>query len=374
MLDNTSAKIAITLINNVGDVTIKKLIAYCGSFEEVFKAKKSCLIKIPGINDVIASNIIQSSNDVNLWKRVEEEIEFCNKNNIRVLSFSDDDFPYRLKHCEDAPATIFCLGNFNFNPKYSLSIVGTRSATNYGKLFCEKIINDFKNDGLNVTIVSGLAFGIDITAHKTAVENNLPNVAILAHGLDRIYPSEHKRIANILLNNGGLITEFLSKTKPEKPNFVKRNRIIAAMSDATLVVESKKDGGAMITANYAFEYNRDVLALPGRITDKQSEGPNFLIKSNKAFLVENSNDIYNALGWKIEKNKTKQQQSLMFDLTEDEKKIISIINENGDTPIDLIALKASLPISKVSVLLLNLEFNGIVNSHPGKVYSLNVKM
>ena len=375
MINSIAAKIAITLIPGVGDITIKKLIAYCGSFEEVFKTKKSHLVKIPGISDTVASNIIQAAKDVNLWKRVENEIAFCEKYNIRLLSFTDAEYPYRLLHCEDGPSIIFCLGNFDTNPRYSLSIVGTRKATNYGKSFCEKIINDFKEDGLNVTIISGLAFGIDITAHKSAIENNLPTIAVLAHGLDRIYPPEHKKDVKKILENGGLITEFLSETKPDKPNFVKRNRIIAAMSDATLVVESKKDGGAMITANYAFEYNRDVLALPGKITDKLSEGPNYLIKSNKAFLVESSNDIYKALGWQVNENKSKEKNlPIFFELTEEEKTIVSILKENGDTPIDLIALKASMPISKVSVLLLNLEFNGIVKTLPGKVFSLNIKI
>ncbi|MCX7862280.1 MAG: DNA-processing protein DprA [Bacteroidales bacterium] len=370
-------KIAVKLIPGIGDVTVRKLVAYCKSLEAIFHEKKSNLVKIPGISDVLASNIIQATSDTILWKRVEEELAFCEKYNIQIISFTDKEYPYRLAQCDDTPVTIFAIGKVNLNPPKALSIVGTRRATNYGKTFCQTLIKDLHEIDKNIAIVSGLAYGIDITAHKYAIEYNLPTIAVLAHGLDIIYPSEHKKYVKKMIANGGLITEFLSKTKPDKPNFVKRNRIIAAFSDATLVVESQKDGGAMITANLAFEYNRDVLALPGRIFDTFSEGPNFLIKSNKASLVENCFDVCKALGW--ETNTSSQKNSaevipIIFNLTEDEQKIINILKEEGDLTIDLLAIKANLPVSKVSVVLLNLEFNDIVETLPGKIYTLRRKI
>lgn len=372
--DQRALKIAITLIPGIGDINAKRLIAYCGGLEAVFRENKNNLDKIPGISDVLAKKIIKTIYSNDLWKRVEEELKFCDTYQIQILSYLDENYPYRLKHCEDGPVTIFTLGNIPFNAPQVLSVVGTRRATHYGRAFCDKIMQDFKNNNLNVLIVSGLAYGIDIAAHKSALDNGLPTVAVVAHGLDQIYPAEHKKIAAKMLDNGGLISEFLSKTPPDKGNFVKRNRIIAGMSDATLVVESKRDGGAMITAEIAFSYNRDVLALPGKISDTYSEGPNFLIKSNKAALVESAEDICKVLGWSFKVKNEPNNIPLVFEINEDEKKIIEILKDKGDITIDLIALAANMPVSKVSVLLLNMEFNGLIKPLPGKVYTLAIKL
>ena len=374
MIDYNSSRLALKLIHGIGDVTIKKLVAYCGSFEEIFKQKKYQLIKIPGINEKISEAIVNTTKDTSIWKRVEKELKFCEKNNIKILSFNEDNYPYRLFHCEDGPAILFYKGNINFNSGYFLSIVGTRKATSYGKQFCENLIKEFKDLQLKVTIVSGMAYGIDITAHKNAINNNLPTIGVLAHGLDTIYPKEHYKYINKILEQGALVTEFFSETNPDKPNFVKRNRIIAGLSDATIVVESKIDGGAMITADFAFNYNRDVLALPGRINDTFSEGPNYLIKKNKAALIENAKDICSILGWEIKEKPNNENMQIVFELSDEEKKILNVLKEDGDTPIDIIALKTSLPVSKVSVHLLNLEFNGVVKSLPGKIYALNIKL
>ncbi len=374
VVDSQLARIAIVLIPGVGDVTIRKLVAYCGSIEAVFAEKKSALVKIPGISNAIASSIIQSASNKDIWLRAEEELCFCERYNIKILSFTDEAYPYRLKHCDDAPATIFVMGNIDLNPRYTLSIVGTRRATQYGKSFCETLLKDFSEKGIYVTIISGFAFGIDITAHRFAMDFELPTIAVVAHGLDTIYPPEHKKYVKKMLANGALLTEFLTKTGPDKPNFVKRNRIIASLSDATLVVESRKDGGAMITADFAFGYNRDVFALPGRIHDIFSEGPNYLIKTNKASLVESAEDICSLLGWKPTKNENKETLPIVFNFSEEEKLILTILKENGDTPIDLIALKANMPVSKVSSTLLNLEFNSVVKCLPGKIYTLNIKI
>jgi DNA processing protein len=263
----------------------------------------------------------------------------------------------------------------NFNVNKVLSIVGTRKPTHYGISLCENIISDLANLSKDVIIVSGMAFGIDVTAHKAALKYGLKTVGVLAHGLDTIYPYQHRSIAKQIVQQGSLLTEFLSETTPEKSNFVKRNRIIAGMADATLVIESKRDGGAMITAEYAFSYNRDVLAIPGRTYDVTSEGPNYLIKSNKAALVESAQDICQVLSWEINTSKPEQEKlPLLIDLTEEEKKIIEALKNEGDTSIDILALKTAIPMSKISAMLLNLEFNGIVKSLPGKIYALTVKV
>ncbi len=370
-----ATKIAINLIPGIGDINAKKLIAYCGNLDNVFHSKKETVEKIPGIGEVIASKLFQSINNKNIWKRVEEEIAFCEKYKINVVSYFEENYPQRLAHCEDSPVTLFYLGNPPFNTSHVLSIVGTRRATAYGKKFCDEVIVNLKRKNLDVLIVSGLAFGIDIASHKAALKNELPTVAVLAHGLDMIYPPQHRPYAQKMIEHGGgLVSDFLSNTIPDKPNFVRRNRIIAGLSDATLVVESKKDGGAMITADIAFSYNRDVLTIPGRITDTFSEGPHFLIKSNKASLVENADDICNVLGWDYTHNTTNTSLPLVFELNEDEKIITSILKDQGDLTLDMIAITAQMPVSKVSVILLDMEFKGIVKSLPGKVFSLCVKL
>lgn len=375
MIDDIRAnKIAITLLSGIGDVNAKKLIAYCGGIEAVFKENVNALAKIPGISEGLAKKIFLQIQRNDLWKRVEDELNFCDTYGIQVHSFLDDSYPYRLKHCDDGPVTLYSLGKIPFNSPYVLSIVGTRSATHYGRDFCNQLMSDLKEFNLNVLIVSGLAFGIDIYAHKAALAEGLPTVGVVAHGLDKIYPPEHRKYAQKMVENGGIVTDFISKTVPDKGNFVKRNRIIAGMSDATLVVESKRDGGAMITAEIAFSYNRDVLALPGRISDKYSEGTNFLIKSNKAALIENAEDLCKVLGWSFQKRTEQSSIPFVFDLNAEEKKIVDLLKEKGDTTLDLLALSAEMPVSKVSVVLLNLEFNGIVKSLPGKVYSLAIKI
>lgn len=375
MIHHPSAyKIAIKLLNGIGDINAKRLVAYCGGLEGVFKEKKQSLEKIPGISYALANSIFEQLKSKKLWDRVEAEIKFCESYSVRVLSFLDDEYPFRLKYCEDGPVTLFALGNISFNHQHVLSIVGTRNATFYGRNFCQQIISDFKENNINVLIVSGLAFGIDISAHKAALDFGLPTIGVLAHGLDTIYPNPHKKYAQKMVQNGGLVTDYLTNTFPDKGNFVKRNRIIAGLADATLVVESKKDGGAMITANLAFSYNRDVLALPGRNSDVYSEGPNYLIKSNKAALVENAEDICKIMGWAYKKTDKQTTLPLNVNLNEEEKQIINVLKEQGEATVDIIALSSKLPVSKVSVNLLNLEFNGIVKALPGKVYSLAIKI
>lgn len=252
-------QIGLTLIPGIGPVTAKKLISYCGSFEAVFKEKKEHLIKIPHIGPVLAKEISSQ----NVLSRAEQEINYISNNNIKVSTYLENDYPSRLKNCVDAPIVLYSKGDFDWNQTKIVSIVGTRNASNYGKNICQSVI-EYLSD-FPVLIISGLAYGIDIHAHKNAIKHNLKTAAVIAHGLDKIYPSSHKNVSLEMLQNGGLITEFLSETNISRENFVRRNRIVAGISDATIVIESKIKGGAMITAKLANDYNRDVFAVPGKV-------------------------------------------------------------------------------------------------------------
>src|SRR6056297_532744 len=362
-------KIALSLIPKVGHITAKKLVAYVGDFEGVFKESKKNLLKIPDIGEMLANNIVHSD----VLPLADKEIEFIEKNNIRVVFYLDEEYPERLKHCIDAPILLYTKGELSLNQRKVLSIVGTRKATDEGVSFCTSLVSALADRGHNPIIVSGLAYGIDATAHKAALDNNLATVAVLGHGLDIIYPASHKLLAEKIIDNGLLITDFPSKSKRDKNNFVKRNRIIAGLSDATIVVESGEKGGALVTADIANSYNRDVFAVPGRVADTYSKGCNQLIKTNKAALLEKVEDIEYLLGWEPE-NKMNQkdiQRHLFVELNDEEKIIVDILKSNTkELPIDMICLKAQMPTSKVSPILLELEFKGILKTLPGKTYKL----
>ena len=273
-------QIGLTLIRGIGDVNGKKLVAYCGSPEAIFKESTSALLKIPGIG----KSTVNSIKSQKVLDRAESEIEFINKFKIKPLFYTDPDYPARLLNCEDNPLMLYYKGNADVNSQRVIAIVGTRRATNYGKSRCEEIIDDLKNR--NVLVVSGLAYGIDSCAHRSSLEFGMNTIGVLGHGLDRIYPAHNRKLAEKMINQGGLLTEFFSNTNPDRENFPKRNRIVAGMSDAVLVIESAEKGGALITADIANSYNRDVFAFPGNINSKYSEGCNRLIKSHKAALIE----------------------------------------------------------------------------------------
>ncbi len=358
--------IALTAIPNIGSVTAKKLIAYSGSAHQIFIEKKTALEKIPGIGAVNAQNIIQNKDFA--LSLAEHELAFIEKNNIYAYTFLEENYPKRLTHCEDGPLVVFSKGDFNFNTQKVISVVGTRNATDYGKEFCEKLIADLTPH--KPLIVSGLAFGVDICAHKAALKNNLPTIGVLAHGLDRIYPAVHTSTAKQMVENGGLVSEFRSGTNPDRENFPKRNRIIAGLSDLTIVIESSNKGGSLITAELANSYSRDVFALPGRITDTQSEGCNALIKQNKAHLIQSVKDIEYIMGWKAEEILKPNQTKLFVELTIEEKLIFNILQQQDKMAIDDIALLAKLPMSKTAALLLEMEFKNLVKSLPGKMYKV----
>ncbi|MBL4669778.1 MAG: DNA-protecting protein DprA [Flavobacteriales bacterium] len=358
--------IAITSIPNIGDITAKNLIAYCGSTEQVFKEKKSVLEKIPGIGAINAQKIIIHRTEALV--AAEEEIEFITKNKIVPLFYLNDNYPKRLLHCEDGPVLLYSKGNIDYNNQKVISIVGTRKATDYGKDFCNKIVEELVPH--KPLLVSGLAYGIDIYSHKAALKNEIPTVGVLAHGLDRIYPSQHRGIAKEMLQNGGLLSDYKSGTNPDRENFPKRNRIVAGMADLTIVIESSKKGGSLITAYIANNYNRDVFALPGRLNDSQSEGCNNLIKNHKAALIQSVKDIEYVMGWETKK-KTKQTQTQLFiELTSEQKILTTILAKQDKIGIDELSLQAKIPMSKTASMLLNLEFDGVVKSLPGKLYRL----
>lgn len=362
-------KIGVTLIKGIGGNLAKNLIAYLGSEEAIFRESQQNLAKIPGIGSVLSHEI----SNQNVLNRAEEEIDFILKNNIQVHYFRDREYPYRLKECADAPIMLYSKGNCNLNNSRMIGIVGTRNATENGKENCQKLIADLAQAEPNSIIVSGLAYGIDICAHKAAIDNGLATIGVIGHGLDRIYPAAHRQTAVKMLENGMLVTEYLSGTNPDRPNFVQRNRIIAGLCDATVVVESAARGGALITAEASNEYNRDVFAFPGRVNDEWSKGCNALIKNNKASLIESAADIMKFMNWQqseIEKINY-IQTSLFLDLNDEEQEIVSLLRLNNDgLQLNDMAIRLNKPISKMSSMLLEMEFKGLLKCLPGNVYRI----
>lgn len=362
--------IGITLLPGIDSINSKNLIAYCGSAELVFKAKKSQLEKIPGIGSITAEAITHKDIVKEALTRAEKEIKFIEKEDIHTLLFTDTAYPFRLKQCEDSPVLLYTKGQMNMNAERMISIVGSRRATDYGKKITEQLIEELTN--YNVVVVSGLAYGIDICAHRKAIKNNLATLAVVAHGLDNLYPTDHYSTSCKMLENGGLITEFISETKIAPEYFPRRNRIVAGMTEATIVIEASVKSGALITSELANSYDRDVFAVPGRLNDSTSSGCNRLIKTNKAALIESAQDVIQALNWDIkEKKKPLAKKKLFQELSNEEELLVGIIHEKESIHIDELSITCKYPMSKTSMLLLNLEFSGIVKSLPGKMYTLN---
>ncbi len=358
-------KIAVGLFKGLGSKLVRTLVAYLGDVRAVFEEKPENIEKIPGFDT--RANFLANKKEV--LERAEKEIEFILKNNIKVSFFTDDDFPFRLNNCADAPTLLYYKGNHSLSSNKMISIVGTRKVTELGKENCRNLIRDLSVKVPNCVIVSGLAYGVDICAHKAALEFGLPTFGVLAHGLDDMYPRLHRHIANDMLNNGLIITEYMQKTIPDKPNFVRRNRIVAGLTDATVVVESAAKGGGLITANIAQSYGRDVMAFPGRTDDKYSKGCNKLIKTNVAALIENADDLIYTLNWSTVDSP--KQLSMFFEPEGDEGVIYRILRLEKELSVNFIAMKAEMPIAKVSAILLKLEFDGLVKCLPGNIYRCN---
>lgn len=354
--------LALQKVEGVGDIVAKKLLTHCGDAAKIFNSKASQLASIDGIGSVLISKL----KDKSVFAKAEAELKYIENNEIKVSYFQDKNYPERLKHCIDGPLLLFSTGTIDFNNRKIISIVGTRKITSYGTEFCKSLISELAP--LNPIIVSGFAYGVDIVAHQAAIENDLQTIGIVAHGLDQIYPSSHKKYVSKMEQNGGFMTEYWSGTNPEKENFVKRNRIVAGISEATIVIESAIKGGSLITANLANDYNRDVFAVPGRTSDKLSLGCNNLIKTQKANLLTSAADLVYILNWDIEKTTRSVQKKLFVTLENEEQKVYDYLLKSGKEILDIIALECDLPIYKISGILLNMELKGVVRPLPGKLF------
>ena len=360
-------QIGLTMLPNIGTVLAKNLLAYCGSAEAVFKASKQKLMKIPTIGEERAEGIRQTD----VLSEAEKELKFIEEFKIQCLFFTDEAYPRRLKQVADSPLLLYYKGDADLNAEKIVGIVGTRKATEYGKEATRKLVAELAAQ--DVLVISGLAYGIDIAAHTAALEYNLKTVGVLGHGLNSIYPSQHTAVAKKMVKQGGLLTEYKSIDPVLQHNFPERNRIVAGMCDAIVVVESAIKGGAVITANIANSYNKEVFAYPGRSIDKTSAGCNFLIKTFKAAIIENAADLLEAMHWGAQadggKAKGKQRQ-LTFALSDDEQKIYTLLNENTGIEIDKLADLTAMNSSLLAGILLEMEMNGIIVSLPGKRYKL----
>ena len=360
-------QIALTRIPLIGDVIIKKLLEYFGSAGNIFKAKRFELEKIETVGTVRAAALLNFRD----FTAVEEEILFMEKYRIQPLFCTDPAYPQRLLHCCDNPAMLYYKGNASLNPARIVNIVGTRHPSAYGKTVCENVVRELA--AANITIVSGLAYGIDIIAHKTALKVQAPTIGVLAHGLDRIYPTAHKQIAVQMLEQGGLLTDFMSRTLPDKQNFPKRNRIVAGICDATIVIESGIRGGSLITADLANGYNREVMCVPGRIHDPQSAGCHHLVKQHKAALLTGADDLLALMGWQEKKNVAAQPTSppaLFLELTTEEQLIMSLFREKPQLHLEELYLQTRLSGSQVANAVFNLEMQSVLRSLPGQLYEL----
>jgi len=368
MTNDLLYQLALTQVPHIGCVHAKLLIQQFHSAEAIFKSRMTDLEKIEGIGSVRARCI----KTFNQFTKAEKEIAFMEKYKIRPLFLSEPDYPQRLLHCYDSPTILFYRGQANLNASRVVAVVGTRSNTEYGKHLTEKFIKDL--EPLNILVVSGLAFGIDAIAHKSALKHNLSTVGVLAHGLDSLYPPEHTNLAkDMVKRDGGLLTEFFSDTVADKHNFPTRNRIVAGMSDAVVVIETGLKGGSMITADLANGYNRDVFAFPGKTTDTKSAGCNYLIKNNKAILLTEAQELAEIMGWNApaKKNATgSSQKELFVELNAEEKAVVAILLEKPSVHIDELNIRSGLSNSTMAAALLNLELQNIVQSLPGKMYQL----
>lgn len=367
--DERICSIALTLCPGIGHIGAKRLIEGAGSAVEVFRNRKELPDILPGINPATVTALDCPA----AFLRAGQEMEFVEKNRISCLTLKDEAYPSRLRECEDAPIVLFFKGNTDFNRLRVINMVGTRRATDYGKQFCADFLHEMAVLCPDVLVVSGLAYGIDIHAHRAALANRLSTVAVLAHGMDRIYPFVHRKTAVDMLADGGLLTEFLTETNPDRFNFVSRNRIVAGMCDATVVVESSEKGGSLITADLAVGYHRDCFAVPGRASDAASIGCNRLIRDNKAALIQSAEDLVCAMGWmpvsKAEKPEA-VQRNLFPDLSEEEEGVVHILSCRGDLHINTLVVEANLPVNRMSALLFELEMKGVVKALVGGVYHL----
>ena len=362
---NLHYQIALTQIDGIGPVHARTILHHFPDLEEFFTEKKLHKRIISGLSP----QRLKSLNREHALSKAKDQLEYIEKENVRTHCINEEDYPFRLKNCVDAPTVIYAKGDFNLNPKKVVSVVGTRNITNYGVRLTEKLIEEFSS--VNVQVVSGLAFGVDILAHRSCLKHNIPTVGVLAHGLERLYPIQHRNVAQKMIeNNGGLLTEFLIGTNPDRENFPKRNRIVAGMADATIVIESGEKGGSLITANLANDYNKDVFAFPGNVDRQFSRGCNKLIASNRAHLVQSAEEIIRLMGWTKNVENEVVQTDLFEGLGSEEKQIVGFLKEKKTASIDQFALSLKKHVSQLNGLLTQLELLGIIKAIPGSKYQL----
>ncbi|MFD1094467.1 DNA-processing protein DprA [Salegentibacter chungangensis] len=354
--------LALQHVPNLGDSTAKKLIRHTGSPKAIFKEKKQNLLKIEGVGNTRVKELFDP---VHL-KAAEAELRFIETNKIKPVYFQEANYPEKLKHCLDGPILIFQRGNIDLKDRKIISIVGTRNITSHGTAFCEKLVEELSV--LDPVIVSGFAYGVDITAQKAAINNQLQTIGCLAHGLDQIYPKAHKKFVRPVEENGGFITDFWSSDSFDRNNFLKRNRIIAGLSEATIVIESAEKGGSLVTADIADSYNREVFAVPGRPGDKYNTGCNNLIRSQKAHLLTSAADLIYILGWQLEPEAKAVQKQLFVELDKEEELIYDFLKKSGKAQLDTIALNCNFPTFKTAGVLLNMELKGAIRPLPGKLF------
>jgi len=364
MNDNLLYQIALTLVPQVGALTAKNLVSYCGSAEGVFRASRKELLKIPGIG-LVVTNAILSVPSLHL---AERELEFLEKNKVEAVFYTDERYPTRLKQCADGPVMLFFKGSSSrlLNSERIVAIVGTRQPGDYGKYACEEIIDGLKP--YNVLIISGLAYGIDITAHRKSNMTDVPNIGVLGHGLGSIYPKQHRSVALKMIENGGLLTEYIHSANPDREHFPMRNRIIAGMCDALVVVETAASGGSMISAQLAVDYGRDLFAVPGRINDPKSVGCNYLIQNNSARLTVSAADIAESMRWEENGKTSIRQTQLLLDLSAEEEGLLQHIRQQPEIAIDQLSVLSRMLPGELASTLLGLEFKGAIRTLPGKRY------
>ncbi len=354
--------VALSLVKNLGHINARKLISSLGNIDEVYRAQKNVLKKI-----LIQHNIVEQIYLKKTWKNAEKELEFIESREARCITLNDSEYPYRLKECHDAPIVLYASGSGNMNIGKFLAVVGTRKPQTQGRDLCKKLIGDLH--GQDITVISGLAYGIDTLAHESALDNGLDTIAVLGHGLNKVYPWTNRGLAERICEKGLLLTEYPVSAPMVPGNFPARNRIIAGLSDAVVVVESDVEGGSIITADLANSYNRDTFTFPYAPMQPKSSGGNQLIKENKAGLIENADDLLDFMDWKKEDLPPQSEQLNLFEaLNEDEKQIMDVLKDKKELNIDSISVLLAKPVAKISSLLLEMELRNLVLSRPGGNY------
>lgn len=356
------SQLALSFLEGVGPVYARRLVGALDSPDAIFEESESVLESL----NIVPKSVLTDSNRQAALDGAQEEMVAMEKHKIENLFFTDPRYPQRLEYCSDAPINLYIKGNLDLNPRRCISIVGTRFATEYGIRMVESLLS--KLDPAGNIIVSGLAYGIDIAAHRESNKNGIANVAVLAHGLDKVYPVQHRKEALLTLERGAWISEFPCGTNPDRENFPMRNRIVAGMSDLTIVVESASKGGSLITANLAHSYNREIAAFPGRVVDKYSAGCNELIRTQKAILIQSIDDLEKYTGWQLKRGAPPVQQQLFESLSPEETSIINTLRQVKEMAINELGIATKIPMHQLSVVLLQLEFRNVVKCMPGKRY------